>query len=323
MKGPLLIAFSLLLWATFLTLPATAQRRRRPEPLPPPVELTFAPDPTPGAPSHRWIVALRASAEVEILADRRLLWLEVLPEGARRPIRCEVPARPRRPDASRLRTLQAGETWGEWFDIRSVCWGAAFRAFETGADVTAHFGSPRWRTIVVARNAAGSWREVVQASTLFPGYGDPVLPESDVRVSLADVDVGTGARLSFRVSVRASRAVRAWIRPDRFSFRVLAPDGSTHVCSISRGGGAGIPDLFARLSVSRGAQRTLDARQFCGPDVFALEGIYEVTPVLDLDVSGAQWRMDTPLGRFEGAPAVVRIRSGQRGYVERPTSGTS
>lgn len=303
----------------------TAAQRRRTVVAPPPVELTFAPDPTPGVSVHRWMVGLRASADVEVLADRRLLWLEVRSEGSRRALRCESPVRPRRPDRSRLRTLHAGETWAEWLDIRSVCWGAAFRAFESGASVTAHFGSTRWRGIDVAHDTIGSWRELVQAATTVAGRGQTAeQPPLPIHVALADADAATGQRLSFRVTVRSGGGpVRAWIRPDRFSFRVLAPDGSSHRCSIPRGGGAAIPDLFARLGTTRGAPRALDARQFCGRTVFALEGIYEVTPILELDADGAQWGLTTPLGVFEGRPAAVRVRSGEHGYVERPVGGAS
>ena len=295
--------------------PALAQRRPA---APPPVDLLFGPDGTPGASPYRWRVDLTASAEVEIAADRRLVWLEVRPEGARRALRCESPARPRRPDPTRVRTLRAGETWAEWFDIRSVCWGAALRAFAGGANVTAHFGARTGR-FVVASNAAGAWRDLVQPSSFFGGRGETVEPLPAVVVSLADADAVSARRLAFRVRVRSgSGPVRAWVRPDRFAFRVLSPDGSSRTCRISRGGGAPIPDVFARLGSTRGADRVLDAGQFCGPNLFASEGIYEVTPILELDASGAAWRMQTPLGVFEGAPAAVRVRSGDRGYVEHP-----
>jgi hypothetical protein len=305
-----------------VALPAGAQRRRTVAP--PPVVLTFAPDATPGASAHRWVVSLRATADVDVSADRRLLWLEVRPEGARRALRCEAPVRPRRLDAARVRSLHGGETWAEWLDVRSVCWGAALRALESGASVTAHFGSPRWRTLVVAHDATSSWREIVQPAVTIPALAPVADPTSPIRVSLAPADAATGRRLPLRVTVRAGTApVRAWIRPDRFRFRVLAPDGSTHTCSIPRAGGAAIPDLFARLSPSRGAMRALDATQYCGPSVFALEGVYEVTPILELDAGGSQWGMDTPLGVFEGAPTAVRIRSGEHGYVEHPIGGAS
>jgi hypothetical protein len=299
-----------------LTASASAQRRALP---PPPVELTFAPDATARESSHRWVVSLRATDEVEVLADRRLLWLEVRSEGSRRALRCESPVRPRRADPSRSRSLRSGETWAEWLDIRSVCWGAALRAIEGGADVTAHFGSARWRATIVAHDATGAWRELVQPSTHVAAHTHESAAAGAVRVALADADVASGQRLSLRVSVRAGdHPVRAWVRPDRVRFRVVAPDGASHVCFLPRGGGAPIPDLFARLGTRRGATLALDARQFCGRDVFAYEGVYEVTPILDLDASGEGWGMDTPLGTFEGQPAVVRIRSGERGYVERP-----
>ncbi len=316
------LATLFLLSIVALAAPVAAQRRR--PVVPPPVALSFAPDTSPGAPPHRWVVALRATSDVEVQADRRLLWLEVRAEGSRRALRCESPARPRRIDHARTRTLSSGETWAEWLDVRSVCWGAARRALDAGASVTAHFGATRWR-MDVARSDAGAWRELVQPGTeTAPVVTPPEHPQPVFAVSLADADVLTGRRLALRVTVRAgSVPVYAWVRPDRFSFRVVAPDGSPYSCRISRGGGAPMRDLFTRLGTTRGTTRSLDARQFCGPDVFALEGIYEVTPILELDASGMEWHLATPLGVFEGPPATVRVRAGEHGYVEHPIGGSS
>jgi hypothetical protein len=272
---------------------------------------------------HRYFIGLRALADAQITADRRLFWIEVLPAGARRPIRCESPVRPTRPDAARVRSLRAGESWGEWVDLRTLCWGRALDALDAGATLTPHYGTARSRTMRVAETPSGVTREIIGASVAFPAVTRPAAPEGPVRVSLAPADGVTGAHLALRVTIRGATPVRAWIRPDRVSFRVVTPEGERVTCSIAHAGGAAIPDLFARLSPTRGSLLSLDASQYCPARTFDADGVYEVTPILELDEDGRAFHMDTPLGRFEGAPAPVRVRAGTHGYVEHPIGGAS
>jgi hypothetical protein len=123
-------------------------------------------------------------------------------------------------------------------------------------------------------------------------------------------DALLGSRVSLRVSLRSSRPVRAFVRPDQVRFRVVAPDGETRTCAIQRVERAPIPDLFARLGTRTGPSYTLEARAYCGPHAFDAAGIYEVTPLVVLDADGSAWRFDTPLGTFEGTPTPVRVRTG-------------
>ena len=45
--------------------------------------------------------------------------------------------------------------------------------------------------------------------------------------------------------------------------------------------------------------------------VHRIPGIYEVTPMVDLDEDGAAWRLDAVVGHFEGRPVPVRFRGGE------------
>jgi hypothetical protein len=210
-----------------------------------------------------------------------------------------------------VQSLLAGQAWDATFDVRTVCWGRALSALEAGAELSGTFGLARGRAgIAIARTANGETRSAPIPSLAIPAVPTVPAPSGDVRIALAPADAATAAHLSLRVVVRAARAVRAWVRPDRVRFRVLAPDGTTRTCAISREASAAIPDLFSRVGTRSGPAFSLDARAYCGAHAFAAPGIYEVTPLLDLDVDGSTWRLDTPLGTFEGVPVPVRIRTG-------------
>jgi hypothetical protein len=300
------LALVLALGVLTLAAPAAAQRRTRTT-APAPVDAQLFALTTP----HMLRLSVVARTEVELTADVRLLHLEVRAPGARRGLPCDPPVRPRRLDASTVRSMHAGETWDATFDVRNVCWGRALAALEAGAELSGSFGTARGRAgIPIATSGATSTRSVPLAPVMMAALVPPAAPAGDVRISLAPADAVTGARLALRVTIRATRPLRAWARPNRVRFRVVAPDGTARTCAISRGGSAPIADLFARVGTRSGPMFSLEARAYCGAHAFAAAGIYEVTPLLDLDVDGRPWRLDTPLGTFEGVPAPVRIRTG-------------
>jgi hypothetical protein len=213
--------------------------------------------------------------------------------------------------ADAVRTLRAGEVWSEGFDVRSVCWGRALTALSAGGELGGTLGSTRSHT-GARPTGAGAFRAATIPFAPIVAVPPPPAPTGDVRIALAPSDAITGGRVSFRVTVRATRAVRAWVRPDHVRFRVRAPDGRDHLCAIEAVERAPIPDLFQRIGTRSGPAYSLEARAYCAPSVFAAAGIYEVTPILVLDVDGSEWRMDTPRGTFEGVPAPVRVRSTTR-----------
>jgi hypothetical protein len=307
------------------TSSASAQRRRA-EPLPPPpvtVELAAWPERAGDHPFRR-VLSVRAHDAVELVADRRLLRLEVTPEGARRPLRCEHPDAPRRLSAERVRTLRPGERWAEWIDVREYCRGPALEALLAGAEARALLAAPRAaraRPVLRVPGAAAVEHRELEAGVVRIAELPP-LPErvarAPVRVVLADADLPrAGGNPTLRVRVLAREGTtRAYVRPDRLRFHVRGPDGSAE-CAMAPGGGAVPPELFQRLTTRAGPTLSLDASAYCPPGTFGAAGGYEVVPVLDLEHDGSRWGLAAEVGTFEGAPALVRARVDPRGYVER------
>jgi hypothetical protein len=327
--------------ATTLFLPcesASAQRRRRAEPPPAPawVELSAMPTPSEAAPSpYRRVLTIHALSAIELNADRRLLRLEIVPTPAPidpsaparrrarrppRPIRCDHPDHPRRPDPLRVVHLEAGATWREWIDLREYCWGRALDALSAGGELVVRFG-PRTggRGRFAVRAAQVEHRELDELRAQLDPIPPPVAPdpEAAARIVVSRVDTRAQRGVVLRTSVRSREGRRrAYVRPDRIQFHVVGPDGAWD-CAISRGGGAAIPDLFQRLTPRGGPSYALEGRWYC-PEAFRAQGIYEVTPSIELEHDGAAWDLDAITGTFVGATTFVRIRHGDRGYVERP-----
>lgn len=293
LRAPLIVA---VLAAALVGSAAHAQRRGAPAP----VDVSLATD---TSSPHRVTVTVVAREEVTVAEELRALRLEVRPAGTRRVVRCAAGAMPRL-DGGAVQTLHAGDVWRETFDVRMLCWGRALSMLEGGGELGGTLALPRRAG---ARRGRAPTAPIPFVSVAAVSHPEP--PAGDVRVSLAPTDALSGGRVAFRVTVRAARPVRAWLRPDRVRFRVVGPDGERHTCAMERAGEAPIPDLFARLSSRGGPVYSLDARAYCADGVFDEAGIYEVTPLLDLDVDGTEWRMDTPLGTFEGTPVPVRVRT--------------
>lgn len=303
---------------------AEAQRRPRREPPPPLAELSLEPMEEAPTEYHR-VLQIRALEPIELVADRRLLRLEVLPEGERRPWRCEHPDRPRRAPADRMRRLQPGEIWSEWLDLRELCWGRSLEALRRGGVLTITFGPrERGRGRFAALRGSEERREIGPITQIQPLIPEPAEPDdaAPVRVILSPTDALTGRSFTLRVAVlgRAGATRRAYVRPDRIRFEGVGPEGPIS-CAIRRGGGAPQPDLFQRLTARGGPRFALDGAMYCRDALRASAGIYELVPIVRLEEDGAAYRLDAITGEFRGAPALVRIRRGDRGYVEHPVEG--
>ena len=289
---------------------------------------------------YRYIVTLRphGTEPLEVVADRRLLELEVRATDSRRTLRCRHPRAQTRVSNGRVRTLtrgRAGEdgAWQEWIDLRMYCTGRALDALLSGAEVSATYGwrrATRSRWVARAPGATAP-RELTGRLTLEPflfaahpepdetttlgrGEGDP---PSRVRVSLANGSASTGAALSLRVAVRAREGTeRVYVRPDSWSFRVDGPLGRV-TCRAEPGGGSPPPDLYQRITTRRRATSSLDADFFCPEGTFELAGVYEITPKVRLPFDGSDVGLSAVAGRFSGSFAIIRILSGDRGYLEQ------
>ncbi len=316
-----------------------AQRRARVTPPPPPppgVEVRLVPftgaNP-PGEPRYLYVMELRSTSWTlpEVVADRRLLRFDVSDPTARhpRPLRCAHPDAPRFHAApARAQTL-GGEglpsVYREWIDLRMYCNGRALGLLEHGAHVVATYGYAHGaRGAWVARRAA-SGPEAQSVSELSAGEFDvaPLLPPTTspptsteaAQVTLARADSATQAGLGFSVSVRSTSGTRrVYLRNDQVRFRVRGPLG-THECGLDRVPIVPIVDFFRSVSPRAAATVRVDAAQAC-PDAFPVAGIYEVSPVVELPHAFPAHPEQSLTGSFVGAPAVVRIRVGERGYVE-------
>lgn len=309
MIARIVLLASLLLACPTFAQDASARRARaaRPPAWTPPATLALA------SASGRYDVALGfvASGEFELVTDARLFSIEVseVAEGRRRPRRhtCRLPGRIGPREVLPSRPMHDGEAWGIRLDLRTLCWGRPLAALEAGGAVTVRYAAGR-RGIVARGPGGETVRELSAAST----FALAPRPDEPAAVTLAPVDAARpGFPLRVAVYGPAASVRRVWIRPDQFSFRVRDPAGDEWLCALPRAGGTAIPDLFSRFSARRPIRFTLDAAQFCPRDVFRQAGIYEVTPIVDLDEDGAAWRLDAVVGRLEGRAAAVRLRGGE------------
>jgi hypothetical protein len=288
-----------------VALPARAQRRT--PATPPPAALSVTP-----LEGYRVRVSVEAREALELVADRRLLRVEIRDARNRR-ASC-VSARPR--SESRVRALAAGEAWTEWLDLRELCWGRGLAALEGAREVSFHFDAGRARGAWVVRTPRASFRALAPIVSSFRPPPSPAVPAGAVTISLAPVDAVRGGRPTLRVRIAAGPGgpVRAFVRPEHVAFRIATPSGGRIECTLPPFAGRALPDFFVRLAGPRVVAFALDAVEYCG----RLEepGIYEVTPILTLPDDGAEWRLAAATGTFVGAAAPLRVRSAT--YVEQP-----
>jgi hypothetical protein len=297
-----------------------AQRARVPEE--PRLSVTLEPFPEAG-PWKRKLV-LRSLRAQEVVRDRRLLELTVLEARERgRPRRhvCRYPGAPARPVEARVAAMSAGETYVEWLDLRELCWGRAARVLESGeVTVEVSYGF-RARSRAVVREEGerrppnrvpgDAFTFALPSTTNVTGATATSAATSNaLTVSLAPTSTAGTPVLS--VTIRGEGGGRIYLRDDLFSFDVRGPLGSVR-CAIPRTTIVPIVDFYRRLS--RPTRTSIAASIQCPDDTFAVPGVYEVVPIVDLVYDGARYDLETVTGRFEGAPAAVRITS--REYVEQ------
>jgi len=301
---------------------------------------------------HRYIVTLRAVQTAEVVADRRLIELELRPtEGRRRRrVRCRHRRMRRHTGHARTVTLQAGDTWQEWIDLRTYCWGRRLDFLEDGAEVEVRYG---WRRASrrrwVARTPDSPRREWTSRLEVAPFTFAAVehdeetrrvepRPEPDdaaeaidadapaaedapgpapIRLSLASTTASGESGVRFSVAVRARDGTeRVYVRPDSFVFRVSGPTG-TFRCAMPPWGGAPVADLYERITTRHPARERLVASELCPEGTFARAGIYEVTPKVRLPYSGQEWELEAVTGRYVGPTVPIRVLTSEDGYVEQ------
>jgi hypothetical protein len=292
---------------------AEAQPARREEPS----SLGLRVEPEEGAP-HRYrmtLVLADGTAEADVVMDRRLLSFQFTPEGSRRARTCRHPEAPRRVSEARVVHLDATtRSLSEWIDLRMYC----FRdraELARGGTLRATYGfSRRGRDRYVVRGETA--RSIDGPSLTLASAPVADVPAPEVVVRLADRDARSSAGITFAVSVAPAQSARIYLRDDLFRFTVNGPIGTVE-CVVERAAIVPIVDFYRRVGPRRPARTTIEARRWCPRDTFAVEGIYEIVPHVDLVYDGSRYDFEALTGTFDGAPALLRVRRSDRGYFEQ------
>ncbi len=197
------------------------------------------------------------------------------------------------------------------FDLRDVCFGRAWSAFQNGGRISATYGSPRlgYPILTIGPTRVRAISAIWRSPPPQPPAARSDAPVLDVSMGSQDVTV---APVRSQVTIHANRRVRAYIRPDLVSFKVSGPLGAV-TCQIPRAQIVPLPDFFKTLGRT---SLNLVVSSYCPRDTFSVAGIYEVTPVLTLPHSYTHRNHVSSLGpallgTFEGKTALVRVRRGR------------
>jgi hypothetical protein len=287
-----------------------------------------------------WAMRVRNEGDVpvRIVADARLLTLEVTPRGARSPVRCELPddMRPSG-DVDRTLAIPPGRSYVEPFEPRLYCIGASeLLALAPSAIVVAKLGwrsGPSTSPPYVASAVEGADPGVAPLKSL---ESPPVaLPDEPTAWAVHGTHGSTGAdadsgRLSLRgppsidavtpneiavpLTLRneGSHTVAVRFRPESLDFDVLR-EGPAENCPWPTVPAAALREMFTTLAP--GASETLEVTlsSYCTTGhSLDKSGLLVVWPRLDTrDASGAAIGMQTFDGQVvASSPTVVRLHRG-------------
>lgn len=291
----------------FLVVAATASADDRVS-----VELTPIAD---AGPWH-YRMTLRSNDTQELVRDRRLIRLTVRPEGSRRRLRCSHPRAPRRVQDSRVAQLSTSEVHEEWVDLRMYCWGRALNALQSGnAQIEVQYGfTSRSRVRWIARKE-GERRAPFRTSGTAIAWTAPTTDSPEDAAARPSVAPATTRSTHPTIRARLRGSGRVYHRDDLWSFVVRGPLGTVE-CRPHRQTVVPIVDFYRRLN-RRGVGATLSMQGMCPENTFEVEGVYEITPVIDLVYDGDAHRLnDVVTGTFRGAPIPFRVLR-QGSYVNQ------
>jgi hypothetical protein len=298
------------------------------------------------APATRgtWFMRVSNDGEVpvRIVADARLLALDVFARGARDPVRCELPPDMRPDDdLERPLVLPPHRAYKESFEPALYCLGTKkLDALSPAAIVVAHLGwkgrSTRFLEVsaiegieprVSARPAIDAppialpdepTPASIPAPTASDALDDP--PRLSLR-SAGAVDAESVSRLEIPVTLRndGERPVVVRFRPETLRFDVVGPEKPEH-CAWPALPGAPQRDLFATLRPKGTTSLNVTLGTYCPTHTFDQAGLYLVTAHLDTRAaSGSTLGLHT----FDGEVAAtfstaVRLRRGRSPKVSPP-----
>lgn len=310
-----------------------------------------APPPPAAAPDVRLTVAEESpvrwrmrvenagAVPVRVMADARLLALDVTPAGAKKTVRCVLPA-DMRPEVASERALVVPpqRAYVESFDPRLYCFGAAeAAALAPGATVVAHLGwvpaaaakarAPKEPFVVeplpmvvpavapLKELVSAPWSVAALAGAAAPPPAAPAAPAEDAPLEVSSQEHADAARpaevfVTVTVTNRGAATVTTLLRAETLAFDVIAPDGAVYACGGGRAVDSPIRELYEAVGPRRHASVSVLLAQLCPVRTFELPGLYAVTAILDTRrASGRSAGLATFDGLLSAAkPTRLRVR---------------
>ncbi|HEY8040214.1 MAG TPA: hypothetical protein VIF15_10500 [Polyangiaceae bacterium] len=334
---PLVLGAVLVAWPA---LGAAPKGKPKPEVAPvgiaPDVKLTVDAPTTRGT----WTMRVTNGGEVPVrlVADARLLTLEVTPRGAKKAARCRL-ADDMRPtdDLEQPLVLPPGRTYVESFEPRLLCFGGReLDALEPQATVVAHLGWPGRaqgkppfevapidgvEPLVAPRKeleappiALPDEPTPAQAAPV-PRRPDDPDPAKLALVGSRTVDASSPGQATLTVTLRntGSRPVSVRFRPETLAFDIAGGGAAEH-CGWPQPVGAAMRELFTTLRPGGSDSLTVMLRDYCGGHALDRPGLLVVRPILDTRKASG---VDVGLRTFDGeviatTPTLVRLHQGAR-----------
>jgi len=305
---------------------------------------------SPAADAWRWrfVLANRGTTPMPVVADRRLVWLEVAPPpvvpGARRVrrrarvVRCVHDARPSTNERSPEVVLGPGERYAEAFDLRDQCNLRMPAGLVAGARVVFHYGfvQPRRGRVRLSRSVVRDERpEAINDLTaavempalptdLVPTNGrstptperDPGTPTLDLSLRVSRAATGAGLGVTVTVRNPSVHPVSTLWRPSMFAFELDAPDGRRVLCeSLMREPSAQL-EYFARFAGRGRRSISLRLAEYCPLGAFDHPGVYLVRARFVSHASGAEYGLGRVfVGESNSPQAVTRVGRGHGAYT--------
>jgi hypothetical protein len=310
--------------------------------------------PTPQGP---WLLRVlnEGDAPARIVADARLLVLDVTPRGARRPVHCELPPDMRpADDLHQPLILPPGQSYADTIEPRLYCFGDKVGALSPGAVVVARLGWPRdtssrppfavspidgveptvaWSKTIDGlpvrlpdeATASGTTTDGMPEAQFGAARGpDPAIADARlVLTGAAAVDAASAEDAVIPVSLRndGSRAMVVHFRPETLAFDVFGPDGIDD-CTWPLGPSAPIAEGFATLPPHGSATLNVLLSAYCRTSSLARPGLLVVRPRLDTRFASG---VSLGIASWDGTliatkPTIVRLHRGtSRTPLRRPS----
>lgn len=325
-----------------------------PEPTPAP-QVTLEVTPGAGGAPWRLQVTNKESTPVRLVADPRLLILELTPPAPAEPpkkparpgralevkgLRCELPSELRpASDADHDLVVPPSRSWSTTFDPIFYCFGARERAaLVPGTTVKARYGwspgkgKPSAPFVVTLTDAAAKLAPAKEIASETFSLKDAVVGEDPAKKATdasapalstpPSVDVARGAEVGTDITFTnpTDRALTLLFRANMFEFTVVGPHGGA-TCGEPRSVATPIRELLTTVPAKGSTHTSVLVSSVCPAGTFDDAGIYRVIPRLDTrSASGRSMGIRTWDGVAVGkAPLLIRVRSPRSPELHKPT----